>query len=442
VTTVRLAAARVLLALDRGSTTLAAEVEQARSELSDPRDRALLLELTGGVLRWRGELDAVIAMASGRSVLDIDRRALAVLRLAVYQLRHLRIPAHAALHQAVETVRALRAPRAAGFVNGVLRSVQRRGASLKLPARPREDSSRTSQERYLAITLSHPIWLIRRWLDRYGFEATERWCQFNNAPPEIAIRSTGPLGRLPLLTSLQAAGLDARPSERVPDAIRLAPGDLGRIPSSLDGLWRVQDEGAQLVAHFAAARPGERVVDLCASPGGKTLVVASDMGLCRGTLLPRGSQLVSADYRSSRVEVLAATVRASRLPISIVQLDARQTLPFRPVFDLAVLDVPCSGLGTLRRDPDIKWRRQADELPYLGAEALEMLRQAAGVVRPGGRLVYATCSSEPEENQAVVQAFLDNAPQFTRRGEPLQTAPFLDGMDAFFAVTLVRRESA
>jgi 16S rRNA (cytosine967-C5)-methyltransferase len=203
---------------------------------------------------------------------------------------------------------------------------------------------------------------------------------------------------------------------------------------------------------MAAAAPGERVLDLCAAPGGKTMVMLADMSGAGG----HGAGLVAADYRRPRVALLAETIARASAAVPIVQLDARQPLPFPAVFDAVLLDAPCSGLGTLRRDPDLKWSRQADDLPRLAGEALAMLRMAATVVRPGGRLIYATCSSEPDENAAVVTAFLESEAGFEPSDAPppgvppaaigpegwLATTPDRDGLECFFAAVLARRRAA
>jgi 16S rRNA (cytosine967-C5)-methyltransferase len=193
---------------------------------------------------------------------------------------------------------------------------------------------------------------------------------------------------------------------------------------------------------------------VCAAPGNKTQVLAADLAMGSAA---SGSRLVAADYRPGRVEVLRSLTRAAGLAIPIVRLDARAPLPFRPLFDAVVLDVPCSGLGTLRRDPDLKWTRVEADLDGLAREELAMLRRASDVVRPGGRLVYATCSSEPEENGAVVDALLAERPAFAIQPVSLGTAgasglvddrgclsttPFRDGLDAFFAAVLVRHPRA
>jgi 16S rRNA (cytosine967-C5)-methyltransferase len=450
-TDVRLAAARVLVAIDAGETTLGGEVAHARDDLA-PRDKALLVELTAGALRWRNELDAVIAAASQRSVRDIDPRALAVLRIGAYQIRHLdRIPPHAIVNTSVEAVRGLKAPKAAGFVNAVLRSLLRRGQAISLPARPSLEAHRDAQLAFLSVTLSHPRWLVSRWLDRMGFERTERWCVFNNTTPEVTVRSLGLLSPADVLAQLQAESVDAMPAPYVDDAVRLPPGALGRLSPLLRTELLVQDEGAQLVARMADAKPGESVLDVCASPGGKTVVMSADMKVGRAP----GSRLIAADYRPGRMGLLSETLRHAGEPIPLVRLDARQPLPFHDVVDCVLLDAPCSGLGTVRRDPDVKWSRTPDDLPRLAAAELAMLEQAASVVKPGGRLVYATCSSEPEENAAVVDAFLAARPDFGRStpasgarvpatmidaSGQLSTDPGRDGLEAFFAAVLVRRQ--
>jgi 16S rRNA (cytosine967-C5)-methyltransferase len=445
VTPVRLAAARVLLAVERGGSTLAAEIDRAREGVSDPRDRGLLVELAAGTLRWRNEIDALLRAASGRAIDAIDPRARAVLRTAIYQLRHLdRVPAHAVVHESVETVRAIGVPRAGGFVNAVLRSLQRGAGPDVLPIRPAEPSRREEALAYLSITLSHPAWLVERWLDRYGFEATERWCQFNNAPPELTIRSAGRLGPDELIARLLEAGVPAAPARYVADAWQLPPGALGRLPPALRAEIAIQDEGSQLVARVVSVEPGQRVLDVCAAPGGKTLLLSAELA---GTGL-----LVASEWRASRIRLLRATVAQAPWPVHLLQLDARRPLPFSSVFDRVLLDVPCSGLGVLRRDPDLKWMRQPGDLAPFGLAALGMLGQAADTVRPGGQLVYATCSSEPEENALVVDAFLRARPGWTSLPAPvpahlhdaqghLASRPSADAMDAYFAAVLVRSTS-
>jgi 16S rRNA (cytosine967-C5)-methyltransferase len=375
----------------------------------------------------------------------------AVLRIAAYQLHHLeRIPEHALVHESVEIVRALRHSHATGFVNAVLRSMVRgRQAPAPLPARPADPRDTARALDYLSITLSHPRWLVARWLTRVGFEACERWCQFNNSSPEITVRPIDGHADS-VLRRLRDDQVDAAESRYVPGAIRLAAGSLGRLSPETRQALVVQDEGSQLVACLTGASTGERVFDVCASPGGKTLIL--------DTAVQPDGVVIAGDMRAARVALLRSTLQRAGRGTAVVALDAEQGLPFGAVFDRVLLDAPCSGLGTLRRDPDIKWSRTADDLAALAATQLRMIGHAADTVRPGGALIYATCSSEPEENEAVIDEFLARTPGFAlgtlaigralpdaaatidRRGL-LRSSP-AHGLDAFFAALLVRREAA
>ncbi len=441
-TNVRVLAARVLLAVESGRATLSAEVDRARRSLTDERDRGLLLELTSGVCRWRAELDACLSACSLRPLDTIDPPLLATLRLAVYQLRHLdRIPPHAVVHESVEAARLLRAPRGAGFVNGVLRTYLRAADTISLPRRPEADSTRRQQLAYLSVTLAHPKWLVARWLDRYGFDDTERWCHYNNASPEVTVRAR--VNGTNVLTLLESAGIDAKRGRHAAEVACLAPGVLGSLSDAVRRDLIVQDEGSVVVAHAADARPGERVLDLCAAPGGKTTLLWADME-------GRGC-LVASDARRNRLQILRETLEASEVPERIVELDATRPLPFDAVFDRVFVDVPCSGLGTLRRDPDVKWAVPLEALSVLADTQRRILAHASSAVRPGGTLVYATCSSEPDENDEVVDAFVESTADFIERPLTgplvdergrLRTSPARDGLDAFFAARLVRRDRA
>lgn len=432
--TPRAAALQVLIAIERGHTTLAAELDRAHRQLEDERDRALLVELAAGVLRWQAALDALLSQRSKRPLPKLDPAVRAALRIGAYQLEHLdRVPPHAVVHESVQLVRTLVGESATGFVNAVLRSLQRDRATLRLPANPGPAGDRTDQLRYLAITLSHPTWLVERWLDRCGFEAAAAWCEFNNHPPAVTIRPRTGVGRDSLLELLRAAEIDATPSTVVPTAIHLPAGTLGRMTPALRDHVVVQDEGSQLVAHRANAQTGERVLDLCASPGGKTMILRDAVG--------DEGITIACDFRPARVELLKRTLSSQHLTVPIVRLDAGAPLPFREAFDRVLIDAPCSGLGTIRRDPDVKWSRQPADLERFAAEQLRMLSHAADVVRNGGALVYATCSSEPDENERVVARFLDARRDY-RLDSEMRTLPFRDALDAYYAAVLVRRRAA
>jgi 16S rRNA (cytosine967-C5)-methyltransferase len=451
-TSVRCAAARALQAVEGGRTTLAAELDRERVGIADDRDRGLLGEITTGALRWQAALDAVLAQASGRAIGDIDPIVRAVLRVGAYQLLHLdRVPAHAVIDEAVESTRTLGHARAAGFVNAVLRTIQRGPTDSALPPRPAPSAGRPEQRAYLSTTLSHPTWLVERWIARHGFEAVEAWCRFNNTPPSVTVRAASASDTAQVLEALEAAHVGATIAARARDAITLPPGALGRLPAPLRERIVIHDEASQLVAHLVDAQPGMRCLDVCAAPGGKTDVIWRDMR--------EAGVLIASDRRPGRVRLLRTTLRRAGVPERIVVLDATQALPFDAVFDRVLVDAPCSGLGTIRRDPDLKWRRKEADFAGLARTQHLMLRHAGDAVRRGGFLVYATCSSEPEENEAVVEAFLESDRRFVARpvstlGENKGTAtfvdeagffrtlPFRDGLDGFFAAVLVRSGAA
>lgn len=429
----RTAAYEVLRTVGSGKTDLASALARQRGRLTDERDRALAGEIATGTLRWQGAFDHVIVAFSGRPLGKLDPEVIDILRLTIFQLLHLdRVPASAAVKDAVDMTGKAGKRSASGLVNALLRRVTRERQTLPLPPRPADPTDRAGALAYLAITLSHPEWLVTRWLDRYGFEATETWARFNNAPAPLSLRTnTLKTTRVELVEALRQAGIDTEPAGRAREGLIVLHGNPLATPLHEAGLFFVQDEASQLVGEFTAARPGERIFDACASPGGKTTGMAADMG-GRGVV-------VASDVRGRRVELLAQTVRRSGAAnVRIVQADASQPLPFQAGFDCVLLDAPCSGLGTLRRDPDIKWRRTPDELAGLATSQVTMLEHAGAVVVAGGRLIYATCSSEPEENDGVVGTFLASHPDYDLAGDPFRTLPFREGLEAFFAAMLVK----
>ena len=439
----RIAAYETVLAVAAGRADLPTALARARTRLDDDRDRALAGEIAAGTLRWQGAFDHVIERFAGRPPARLDREVLAILRMGMFQLLHLdRVPASAVVDDAVELARKAGKKSAAGFVNALLRRVSRERAHLPLPDQPPID--------VLAIALSHPRWLAERWLARHGFEAAAAWARFNNAPAPLTLRAnTLRTSRETLIKDLAAEGIDAAPTPFAPHGVVVTAGNPLLTPLAHAGIFSVQDEASQLVGEFAAPARGERILDACASPGGKTTQMAAAMG-DEGTI-------VAADVRGRRLELLVRTVAESGARnVHVVQANARAAPPFDAVFDAVLVDAPCSGLGTIRRDPDVRWRRAADDLPVLAAAQQEMLDRLATVVRPGGRLIYSTCSSEPEENEEVVAVFLDAHPEF-RRTTPapftarpdlaalldddgaLRTLPFRDGLEAFYAAALVRQ---
>jgi 16S rRNA (cytosine967-C5)-methyltransferase len=443
----RTAALAALRAIETSQTDLPSAVAHSRGRLRDDRDRALLVEIVTGTVRWQRALDHLIEAFSRRALARIDADVVRILRLSLYQILHLdRVPAAAVVDDAVDLARAARKPSAAGFVNAVLRTTLRGRQRLPLPPRPADPRDRAAAIAYLGITHSHPDWYVARLFDRFGFDAAEAWVRFNNETPRLTVRCNQlRMDRDGLRAWLDSEGVETTPTRYAPHGLEVASGNPLRLPP--DGSFVVQDEASQLVPLAVSARPGEHVLDVCASPGGKTTALAA--------AVRAEGRVVASDVRPRRVRLLRETVRASGAGnVRIVQVDAAAGLPFGPVFDRVLVDAPCSGLGTLRRDPDIRWKRTERDLPALAARQIDLLVRAAAVLKPGGRLVYATCSSEPEENEGVVEAFLDRqrdlAPVDLRTGghpalQPLLDArgmfrslPFAHGLEAFFAAALER----
>jgi 16S rRNA (cytosine967-C5)-methyltransferase len=446
----RIAAFDILTTVSAGSVDLPTALAASRPSLPDDRDRALVAEIATGTLRWRAALDHLIVAFSKRSIDRLDREIVEILRLSTYQLLHLtRVPASAVVDDAVELTRRAGKRSATGFVNAILRGVSRNRKALPLPPRPENENDRDAVLDYFSVTLSHPRWLVARWYDRLGFDAAEQWLRYNNTPAAVTLRANRlRFTREELTDRLAEDEVVVRPAAFAPDGLVVVSGHPLRGGGAEAGAFVVQDEASQLVALLAGSSPGARVLDACASPGGKATAIAATMD--------DAAMLVACDVRERRVDLLRRTVVSSGARnIRIVQSDLLQALPFSSPFDLVFVDVPCSGLGTLRRDPDIKWRRAEPDLPALAAAALTMLQNAADAVVPGGRLVYATCSSEPDENEGVVDAFLATTPAFApidaRAAAPavpaalvdarghLKTAPHRDALDAFFGAVFERR---
>jgi 16S rRNA (cytosine967-C5)-methyltransferase len=447
----RLAAYRTLQAVATTDADLANALARARLPLADERDRALAGEIAAGVLRWQAAFDHVIAAFAGRAVSRLDPEVLTILRLSVFQLLHLdRVPAAAVVDDAVELTRKAGKRSAAGFVNALLRRVSRERDRLPLPDVPTNTQDSEAALDFISTALSHPRWLVSRWLGRYGFHNSVAWARFNNIPAFLTLRAnTLATTRDALALALRAAGVETELTKFASAGLIVRSGNPLLTPLAHGGLFVVQDEASQLVGDFVEAQAREVVLDACASPGGKTTQMAAAMR--------DHGRIIAADVRGRRVGLLARTVRESRAGcVQIVQADARASLPFRDeIFDAVLIDAPCSGLGTIRRDPDIRWRRTDADLERFAAAQLAMLERASRVVRPGGRLVYATCSSEPEENEQVVDAFLATHAEFAvRRSDRfaaeaprasvvdargfLRTTPFDHTLEAFFAARLVK----
>jgi 16S rRNA (cytosine967-C5)-methyltransferase len=438
----RAVAARVLerVETDGAFADLALDAELRRGHPLATRDVALATELVFGTLRWQRYLDWILAPHSRRRLPTLDPRVRVLLRVAAYQIAFLeRVPAFAAVHDAVTLARG--APGVAEYVNAVLRAFSRRGAAEREPTLPRDPLEA------LATRASFPTWLAARWVARYGPAEAEALMRASNARPPLTVRANT------LRTSREALAARLRDEERahvratslVPEGLIVeAGGEPGRWRAFADGLCVLQDEASMLVARLLEPTAGSIVADVCAAPGTKTTHLAQ--------LMADRGRVVAFDPQPARLaRVIEAT---ARLGVTIVQaVDGTvETLAPRwaAACDGVLVDAPCSNLGVLRRNPEVKWRRQPGDVLAAAVRQGAILTAAATLVRPGGRLVYATCSLEPEENDDVVSHFLAVRRDFAVEsmagvavapdaGGFVRCLPHRDGTDGFTAIRLRRR---
>ncbi|HET8892094.1 MAG TPA: transcription antitermination factor NusB [Candidatus Angelobacter sp.] len=380
----RLAAFNILLRVERES---AWAVELLHSPLLDelsPVDRHLVTEIVMGVLRWRSVLDHTIALLSFTPFRKLDFEVLTALRMGVYQKQFLsKVPAHASVNETVELVKQAKKVSAAGLVNAVMRKVK--------SAAYDPHASKLAGADYLNSALAHPKWLVERWISFFGDDVALKICEHDQRVPSTVLR----LSSAEEEGVLAAQGFQLAPGALMASARVVTSGD-GPAPKSLaEKTPAIQDEGSQLVA--ALVGPGRRILDCCAAPGGKTAALA--------TRLPE-AQIVATELHPHRATLLRRL--APQQNVQVVTADAL-ALPYGPDFDRVLADVPCSGTGTLARNPEIKWKLRPEDLHDLQARQVAILRAAMRHVAPGGRLVYSTCSLEPEENEQVVAAALQSS---------------------------------
>jgi len=413
-------------------------------------DHSLATELVMGVLRWRSLLDSQIAGISDQPVSKLDLEILIALRLALYQFRWLsRIPTRAAINESVELVKRARKRSAAPFVNAVLRKLAA-GASPDHDVHQPPFSPASAET--LATDSAHPLWLVKRWTQAYGLDSALRICQHNQSVPVTAIRLRRPEAE----DQLRAEGIDLAPGAFLASARRVQHGEITRTAAFRAGLCVIQDEASQLVA--ALVGRGARILDCCAAPGGKTLALADRNP---------SAEVAAVDLHPHRARLLRKLLRAPHPAteagpggIRVVAADARD-LPFAARFDRVLADVPCSGTGTLSRNPEIKWRLMPEDLADLQIRQLAILRAAMTQLTAGGRLIYSTCSLEREENEDVIERLVgENSsfrvincraelerlqqegeltwpdPSALTRGSYLRTLPGVHPSDGFFAAIL------
>ena len=409
-------------------------------------DRGLLLELVQGVKRWEVRLDYILSQLSDLPLKKLHPLVLQLLRLGAYQILNLdRVPAWAVLHEAGNLAKAKGLPRShVGFVNAVLRRL----AAGEAPPLPDPASDPILA---LSVMHSHPDWLVRRWLARFGFEATAARLAANNRVPPLTVRvNTLKTAAATLITRLAREGVVARRCRRSPvglifESIQASPTDLA---SYREGLWIFQDEGAQLISGLLSLGPGLRLAEIGAGRGGKTTHLAEAM--------KNLGVLAAVDRHVGRLQELKKNIRRWGVEVANpIAADAAAALPLKGgTMDAVILDVPCSALGILRRHPEIKSRLKEDDLATFPPRQAAMLSEASKVLKPGGRLLYITCTTEPEENEAQIDHFLANHPEFHLATDAgllvpqardlvqvpgyFRSSPEEYDLDAFFAAVLAK----
>ena len=409
----------------------------------DARERRLATELAYGTLRNLINLDYVLSHFIKETKKGVSPAVRDILRLAAYQINYLtRIPARAAVDEAVKQAKRVEGAGAGGFVNAVLRSLLREPGRVSYPDPAREPVKN------LSLTLSFPEWLASRWLARFGFDEARALMEASNAAPPLTLRAnTLRAGRAGLMKLLEDGGYDCAPAAYAPDGIIIrGAANVPELPGYADGLFAVQDEAAQLVSLLVAPKPGERILDACAAPGGKSMHMAALSG--------GRARITAADIGLDKLRLLQENITRLRIEnIRVVRADAAMPPPLpEQKFDAVLLDAPCSALGVIRRRPEIKYARREEDIARMAELQARMLENLAGCVRPGGRLVYCVCSTEPEEAVAVdrllsskdweledPRPFLPDAAHPLVTGEGyMRTYPHRHGTDGFFAARLAR----
>ena len=429
---------------ENGAYANVALTRQLRKADLDDTDRRFVTELVYGAVKAGDTLDWILRRYVNRPLRKIPPMIREILRLGLYQIFYLdKVPASAACNTAVELAKKYSHPGTVKFVNAVLRTAVREPEKAKFP-----DGKGHATEG-LALASQHPYWLVKRWVKAFGFEETQALCDFDNGQPLLSVRAnTLKADRDTLLAALKEAGAEAEPSKWTPEGVIItAHGSLDRLQPLQDGLCQVQDESSMLVAHVVDPQPGEFIIDCCSAPGGKTTHLAA--------LMQDKGRILAGDIYEHKLDRIQEN--ADRLGISIIGtqlLDAREVGHSYPgQADRVLVDAPCSGLGVLRRKPDARWNKTEAEIGELPALQHEIIESAAAAVKPGGILVYSTCTIEPAENQAIVEAFLARHPQFqleqtgdylpVKRPEAMvQLYPQRDGTDGFFIARMRRLPEA
>ncbi len=406
-------------------------------------DRSFACELVYGIVRRQRTLDALIDLLGKKKAAQQPPDLRIILHLGLYQLRYLdRIPASAAVNTSVELAKANSLAKLAGVVNGLLRGYIRQAENSDPLLLPNDATAR------LGVKHSFPDWIVETWLEQLPIEEVDQLLAWFNRSPKIDLRvnilktSVTEVARV-----FKAAGISVEPIPNLPQGLRLTgAGVVTDLPGYQEGWWVIQDSSAQLVTHLLDPQPGETIIDACAAPGGKTTHIAELMG-------DRG-RIIACDHAAKRLNKVREN--AARLQLRSIEIavgDSRNQPEFANIADRVLLDAPCSGLGTVHKRPDIRWRQTAQAIGELFELQKELLEQASNWVKPGGVLVYATCTLNVLENEKVIQSFLENNSNWSIQSPTnaiaknwvasegwIKVYPHRENMDGFFMVELLRNK--
>jgi 16S rRNA (cytosine967-C5)-methyltransferase len=431
-------AVKILNRIDRSDAYLDKLLDaELRSDDMNELDKGLMNEIVTGVVRWQMKLDWVLTGFFHGNFTKAETNIKNALRVALYQILFLdKVPQSAAVNEGVEFIKRLRGQKVADLVNAVLRNIIRNLENIRYPD-PNED-----RIRHLAVIESHPLWLVNKWVARFGYDEAKKLLSANNRRPDLTLR----VNRLKIvqdyfLSQLNQMQVQYTRSTVLDCFVRVQHmAGIGSSEMFRQGFFSVQDESGGLAVQLLDPKPGERIIDLCSAPGGKTTFI--------GELMKNTGEIVSIDRYETRLNLVKKAVQ--RLGISITQfVVADATTVQVPQADKILVDAPCSGLGVLAKKPDAKWRREPDDIRDLVKLQRAILENAATLVKPAGLIVYSTCTTEPEENSGVIRDFLAGHPEFVLEpaGELvpkevlspegyIETFPHRQAMDGSFAVRL------
>lgn len=440
-TGVRGTAVKILNRVDRADSYLDKLIDaELRSAEFNDFDKALLTEIVHGVLRWQSKLDWVLNGFFHGNFSKAEITVRNTLRAALYQILFLdKVPDHAAVNEAVEFMKRIRGEKAGGLVNAVLRNIIRSKDGIHYP------DVQNDAANYLAIMYSHPVWVVRRWMNRFGFYETEKLLDANNQKPVLTLRiNTMKTSREDFLKMFDVHNISYEPSKILPNFIRTSNlANLSQTEIFRRGFFTVQDESAGLAAHLLQVKPGDIVIDLCSAPGGKATYF--------GEMMKNQGKIYAVDKYPTRLSLVKNS--CERLGITNVEIVSADGTEYQgELADKIIVDAPCSGFGVLSKKPDIKHKREFKDIVTLVHIQEALLENAATLLKPNGVLVYSTCTIEPEENLSLIKKFLvthaefeiDSAAKYVDASLVsadgfVETFPHKHGIDGSFSIRLIKK---